>query len=310
MYTHIQFLAIFRLWVDKIQYVLGDKMNAIQEVKDEAIRKVAQTLRSSGLASSETEAVRMAMMMSKTSQKVTQNFNQKKEGATMNAHVSHVEEKEEEYPRVSNAFGSSRKITNVQEPFSVQEKPSKIEEKEEFIFGDVQEDKSAQEKDPFVLENEFEEVISQEIVETKAKPVAMQAGQSPRAFGQPAQREHVQTSQAPVHEKPSTPMQRPIDSTQAPLSAQSSAQMAFASLLGNAQKTQSNHQEAKPAVAQEHVQTFSENVQAAQPVSQQAVQAQQQAQPAPAVINHTPDPRANLMKEAHVDLSAMFNVNK
>jgi hypothetical protein len=61
----------------------------------------------------------MAMMMSKTSQKVTQNFNQKKEGATMNAHVSHVEEKEEEYPRVSNAFGSSRKITNVQEPFSV-----------------------------------------------------------------------------------------------------------------------------------------------------------------------------------------------
>lgn len=296
-------------------------MNAIQEVKDEAIRKVAQTLRSSGLASSETEAVRMAIMMSKTSQRVTQNFDQKKQGATIGAHFSHVEEKkeEEEYPQINNAFGSARKVqeVHVQTPFSVQEKPSKIEEKEEFIFGDIQEEKSAQKKDPFNAESEFEEVIPQEVIETKAKPVVKQP-EIHKAFGQPSvPREHVQEGQAPVHEKPSVPVQRPIDSTHAPLSAQSSAQMAFASLLGSAQKTQTHNQEAKPVVAHPSpVQTISENKQAAQPALKQTETAQhpqsmaQQTQPARVVMTHAPDPRANMMKEANVDLSSMFNVNK
>jgi hypothetical protein len=292
-------------------------MNAIQEVKDEAIRKVAQTLRSSGLASSETEAVRMAIAMSKTSQRVAQNFNQKKEGATMGSHPFVVEPKnseEEDYPHITNAFGSARKVqeSHVQAPFSVQEKPSKTEEKEEFIFGDVQEEKSAQKKDPYVVEDEFEEVISQEVIGTKVKPVVAQTNYSPRAFGSPnVQREHVQASQATVHEKPSTPVQRPIDSTQAPLSAQSSAQMAFASLLGSAQRTQIHNQEAKPAAHASPVQTFSENVQAAQPAPQQTIQHSQPiVQAAHVVINHAPDPRANMMKEANVDLSKMFNVNK
>lgn len=312
VYSHTIFSNFsFRL---SVGIVFGDKMNAIQEVKDEAIRKVAQTLRSSGLASSETEAVRMAMMMSKTSQRVTQNFDMKRQGATMGAHFHQEEEKkEEDYPVITNAFGSSRKITEsrVQAPFSVQEKPSKIEEKEEFILGDVQEESTAQKKDPFMVsDNEFEEVISQEVVGTKATPVARQEVQIHRAFGQSnAPRLHEQESQAPVHEKPSTPMQRPIDSTQAPLSAQSSAQMAFASLLGSAQKTQVHHQEARPAAAQEVVHSFSE-AQVVQPVQKQAPFQQPASLQNRVAINHAPDSRANLMKEANVDLSRMFNVNK
>jgi hypothetical protein len=284
----------------------GDNMNAIQEIKDEAIRKVAQTLRTSGLASSDTEAVRMAVMMTKTSQRVTQNFDQKKQGATMGAHTAHVEEKHEEIRPMMNAFGSSRVVhsanpVHVQEPFSVQE-PSKTEEKEEFIFGDVQEDKTAQRKDPYRVENEFEEVINQEIIGTKPK---IQTPSIHRAFGQPSASSSVQERQAPVHNTPSIPVQRPITAASAPMSAQGSAQMAFASLLGSANQTQIHHQTAKPANVQEKVQTFSENSQAQRPVVPS-----EQAKPATALPHHAPDPRANMMKEVSVDLSKMFNVNK
>jgi hypothetical protein len=332
------------------------KMNAIQEVKDEAIRKVAQTLRSSGLASSETEAVRMAMAMSKTSQRVTQNFDQKKTGATMGNHFSneaHTEPQAEVHVKGGLSFAYSNNehsqpsqhqnhsfafsadnqpvvqnapehviVRNVQTPFPVQEKPSKTEEKEEFIFGDIQDDKTAQEKDPFNVQNDFEEVVSQEVISTKPKPSVAQP-QVHRAFGEVSSSSsmnhvnipstHAQASQAPVHERESAPA--PVQGvSSSPMTAQSSAQMAFASILGAAQKTQTHQQEAKPAVHPSPVQASSEKAPAAQPPAPHHIETQPAHAASP--INQAPrpvtaaDPRKTMMQEANVDLSKMFNVHK
>ncbi|MCC7574883.1 hypothetical protein KO361_04795 [Candidatus Woesearchaeota archaeon] len=54
-------------------------MNKINELKDETIKTLAQTLKSSGLAASETEAIRMAMNMAQTNNKVNSNFEERKE---------------------------------------------------------------------------------------------------------------------------------------------------------------------------------------------------------------------------------------
>lgn len=54
-------------------------MNSIKDISDEKVRKLAETLRQSGLAASETEAVRMALNMTNTVKKVNQTFDEKKD---------------------------------------------------------------------------------------------------------------------------------------------------------------------------------------------------------------------------------------
>jgi hypothetical protein len=146
-------------------------MNAIQEVKDENIRKIAQTLRSSGLASSETEAVRMANAMSKTSQKVTQNFDDRNRFATGASKLNTETQVSDQTHTVSfNQAPTSMPITSgkqasfatLNDVISAPEK--RIEVKEEFIFGETGKE------DVFAVKNEFEEVISQDIIGVKTAP--------------------------------------------------------------------------------------------------------------------------------------------
>lgn len=69
----------------------------IQDIKDDGIRKLAETLRSSGLAASETEAIRIATGMSQTTDKANQSFEQRKGTAsTMLANMNKVYPKKEE----------------------------------------------------------------------------------------------------------------------------------------------------------------------------------------------------------------------
>ena len=53
------------------------------DVHDEKVKQIALTLKSSGLASSESEAIRMAMNMTNTTNRVNDNFEKKKDWATM-----------------------------------------------------------------------------------------------------------------------------------------------------------------------------------------------------------------------------------
>lgn len=54
-------------------------MNSIKDIFDEKVRRLAETLRQSGLAASETEAVRMALSMTNTGNRVNQTFDERKD---------------------------------------------------------------------------------------------------------------------------------------------------------------------------------------------------------------------------------------
>ncbi len=147
-------------------------MNAIQEVKDENIRKIAQTLRSSGLASSETEAIRMAMAMSKTSKKVTQNFDERNRFNTGASKLNVAELANESAPSQSAAYSAAPKVASfivaAATSTPVTSAPAKrVEVQEEFIFGET-----ASKEDIFSVKNEFEEVVSQDIIGMKVAPTA------------------------------------------------------------------------------------------------------------------------------------------
>jgi hypothetical protein len=73
-------------------------MDKIDNVKDETIRTLAQTLKSSGLAASETEAIRMATNMAQTNTKVNNNFEERKEKNIMGLSFLH-KEKNHELPK-------------------------------------------------------------------------------------------------------------------------------------------------------------------------------------------------------------------
>lgn len=69
-------------------------MSDINKITDEKVRQLAATLRSSGLAASETEAIRMATSMTQTDSKVSKNFDERKERSTMG--LSHLNK---QYPK-------------------------------------------------------------------------------------------------------------------------------------------------------------------------------------------------------------------
>lgn len=69
-------------------------MNRINELKDETIKTLATTLKESGLAASETEAIRMATNMAQTNQKANDTFEQRREKNIMGLSFLHKEQKE------------------------------------------------------------------------------------------------------------------------------------------------------------------------------------------------------------------------
>lgn len=71
-------------------------MNKIQDLKDETIRTLAQTLKESGLAASETEAIRMATNMAQTNKKANDTFEERKEKNIMGLSFLHKEKKEKD----------------------------------------------------------------------------------------------------------------------------------------------------------------------------------------------------------------------
>jgi len=70
-------------------------MNRINELKDETIKTLAQTLKASKLAASESEAIRMATNMAQTNRKVNTNFEERKEKNIMGLSFLHKEYKKE-----------------------------------------------------------------------------------------------------------------------------------------------------------------------------------------------------------------------
>ena len=58
-------------------------MASFRDINDQRIRQLAETLKRNGLAASETEAVSMAMSMTRTESRVNETFNQKKDAAVM-----------------------------------------------------------------------------------------------------------------------------------------------------------------------------------------------------------------------------------
>ena len=69
-------------------------MNRINDLKDETIKTLAQTLKESGLAASETEAIRMANNMAQTNKKANDTFEERKEKNIMGLSFLHKEKSE------------------------------------------------------------------------------------------------------------------------------------------------------------------------------------------------------------------------
>lgn len=76
-------------------------MNNIRDIQEESVRQLATTLKASGLAASETEAIRMAMSMSHTNNKVTQNFEDRKDRNTMGLSYLDKETKDQKDVRLA-----------------------------------------------------------------------------------------------------------------------------------------------------------------------------------------------------------------
>ena len=69
-------------------------MNRINDLKDETIKTLARTLKESGLAASETEAIRMASNMAQTNKKANDTFEERKEKNIMGLSFLHKEKTE------------------------------------------------------------------------------------------------------------------------------------------------------------------------------------------------------------------------
>jgi hypothetical protein len=310
-------------------------MNAIQEVKDENIKKIAQTLKNSGLASSETEAVRMATAMSKTNQKVSQNFDEKKD---------------------RNIMGLS--FLNKEPPGEAPAPAKKVETTEEFIFGDVKETKEtrkaetkevpegikstndkSRKEDAFSVNNEFEEVITQDIIGAKAAPKqeTTEPWHPPRPVTAPKQDRL--SAPEPVHAAPAAPAPAhaaPSAPQGTPVSAAQSSQNAFSLLLGSAQKNAAYEEEVRKHAPQQQITQPTAVIQHKAVETQHTVVAEQQEEvsttpaqaprptdgKAPAVppsstqtalhsvAQPAVSPQKKMMLEANVDITKMFNVNK
>ncbi len=183
----------------------------IKDIQNDEIRKLAETLKSSGLAASESEAIRIATGMSRTNVKVNQNFEERKGTAsTMLANMNKVYPKREETPSFeaqarqqtvtqqphkntnSNISGFSNKSVSSGFSGNVSQQPHmhRVEEKTEIVkFSDSK----LQSQDPFEMADE-DEVVRQEIITREhVKPVQAQNVNS---------NVQQQTSEQPSQEQP------------------------------------------------------------------------------------------------------------
>jgi len=125
-------------------------MESIRSIQNESVRKLAETLKQSGLAASETEAIRMATSMSNTGNKVQQTFEDRKDKTIMG--LSHLDKPQ------------PKKEVTIKEPIqetdSTSQASSSFQRKEDnsgFIEKEVS-------REMISNEDEHEEFIEQEIV--------------------------------------------------------------------------------------------------------------------------------------------------
>lgn len=88
-------------------------MNRINDIKDETIKTLARTLKESGLAASESEAIRMASNMAQTNKKANDTFEQRREKNIMGLSFLHKEQKEK-----TPTQEVQREVVYAQEPYA------------------------------------------------------------------------------------------------------------------------------------------------------------------------------------------------
>lgn len=129
-------------------------MESIRSIQDESVRKLAETLKQSGLAASETEAIRMASSMTNTNSKVQQTFEDRKDKTIMG--LSHLNK---EYPK-RNEDGTVRQAEQETTSEATHRSTSSFQRKEDhsgFIEREIK-------KEMISNEEGHEEFIEQEIV--------------------------------------------------------------------------------------------------------------------------------------------------
>jgi len=159
-------------------------MNTIKDIQDPSIRKLAETLKQSGLAASETEAIRMASNMSNTNSKVNKVFEDRKDKTIMG--LSHLNK---EVPSKQNSEPSAQNTAApVEEPAEHSEQASNSQP------ADVPQNPESAPAD-FTDEDPSEQVIQQEMVEQPQEITA-----SSEQSTEPSE---------PVHEEPA-PIQEEV----------------------------------------------------------------------------------------------------
>lgn len=106
----------------------------IKDLRDNKVRELAQTLKSSGMAASESEAVRMALDMTGTASKITDNISEKDRRAK-NLSVSYVQEKAVETV-TDNKGNESTEVLEQEEVQIETQTPTKKQSRDEEVSED------------------------------------------------------------------------------------------------------------------------------------------------------------------------------
>lgn len=164
-------------------------MNTIKDIQDPSVRKLAETLKQSGLAASETEAIRMASNMSNTNSKVNQVFEERRGKTVMGlSHLNKEAPKQSAEPQTEESENRPEQSLKNTENHSPAQSPADYED-----------------SDP------SEQVIKQEIVEQPHEEPAIQE-QKEKPVQEEVKVEEPAPSQEetqPEHSKPSPSVQTP-----------------------------------------------------------------------------------------------------
>lgn len=103
---------------------------SIKDLRDNNVRQLAQTLKASGMAASESEAVRMALDMTGTASKITENVSEKDEKAK-NLSMSFVQEKTVQETVTKDSTTTTESVVQQEEVYIESEESSGHKEVEE-----------------------------------------------------------------------------------------------------------------------------------------------------------------------------------
>ena len=92
----------------------------IKDIRDNKVRDLAQTLKASGMAASETEAIRMARDMTDTASKVTENIEDKERGDEVGVTYKQEKSAEEVMPEKTSDNSSQTNPKTTQKPQKTQ----------------------------------------------------------------------------------------------------------------------------------------------------------------------------------------------